>query len=45
MYEASARNDGIGGGHKVAAGAKVPIEKLEPFLKDVEDELARCLGK
>ncbi|MEM3072707.1 MAG: DHH family phosphoesterase [Candidatus Bathyarchaeia archaeon] len=45
MYEASVRNGGMGGGHKVAAGAKVPMEKLESFLKDVEDGAAQCLKK
>lgn len=45
MRDASARNGGIGGGHKIAAGAKVPVEKLESFLKDVEDELDRHLEK
>jgi RecJ-like exonuclease len=35
---------GIGGGHKMAAGASVPREKKEDFLKLVDEEIARQLG-
>jgi len=41
LGEVSSRYDGLGGGHRVAAGAKIPSEKLDTFLKDVNNEIAR----
>jgi single-stranded-DNA-specific exonuclease len=35
---------GIGGGHKVAAGAQIPEQRLKEFLKELSDELSRLLG-
>jgi RecJ-like exonuclease len=40
LAEASNKNGGIGGGHRMAAGAKVTSAKLENFLKDVDKEMA-----
>jgi len=39
MREAASRLSGLGGGHDVAAGARIPADKLEEFLSLV-DELA-----
>lgn len=38
MAEAS-KFDGVGGGHDVAAGARVPSQRLNEFLKVIEDRL------
>ena len=38
MAEAS-KFDGVGGGHDVAAGARVPPQRLNEFLKVIEDRL------
>lgn len=35
---------GLGGGHKMAAGASVPCEKREEFLKLIDKEIAKQLG-
>ncbi len=34
---------GIGGGHKIAAGAQIPQQRLKEFLKELSDELSRLL--
>ena len=36
--------NGLGGGHNVAAGAKIPFEKLEHFLHEVDRRIAEQLG-
>ncbi|MCP8320119.1 MAG: DHH family phosphoesterase, partial [archaeon] len=38
MAEAS-KFDGVGGGHDVAAGARVPSQRLNDFLRAIEDRL------
>jgi len=45
MQNASEKFGGRGGGHDIAAGAQIPIEKLEEFLKLVDDMVGRQLGK
>ncbi|WP_455367455.1 DHH family phosphoesterase [[Eubacterium] cellulosolvens] len=35
---------GLGGGHNVAAGAKIPISKLEGFLNEVDKTVSGKLG-
>jgi RecJ-like exonuclease len=34
---------GIGGGHKMAAGASVPAEKKDEFLRAMDEEIGRQL--
>ncbi len=43
LEKASSKNGGIGGGHRMAAGAKVSSNKLDNFLKDVDKEMTRIL--
>jgi RecJ-like exonuclease len=35
---------GVGGGHDVAAGATIPIEFIDEFLKDLNSSLCKILG-
>jgi RecJ-like exonuclease len=35
---------GVGGGHDVAAGATIPIESIDKFLKDLNSSLCKILG-
>jgi RecJ-like exonuclease len=44
LNTAARRVGGLGGGHRMAAGASVPCEKKEEFLKLVDEEIARQLG-
>jgi len=44
MRIAAEKFSGRGGGHDVAAGAQVPVELLEPFLKFVDDMVGNQLG-
>ncbi len=44
LREAASRCSGQGGGHDVAAGARVPVEKLEEFLRTVEELVRRQLS-
>ncbi|MGB9713362.1 MAG: DHHA1 domain-containing protein [Candidatus Bathyarchaeales archaeon] len=43
MRVAAERCGGNGGGHDVAAGAQVPIEKVNEFIETVNDLVGRCL--
>jgi RecJ-like exonuclease len=43
MRVAAERCGGNGGGHDVAAGAQVPIEKVNEFIEAVNDLVGRCL--
>ena len=45
LHEAAALCSGQGGGHDVAAGARVPADELERFLKLVDELLGRAIGK
>jgi len=45
MHEAAEKFSGRGGGHDVAAGAQIPIENLEPFLKLVDKLVENQLKK
>jgi len=45
MHEAAEKFSGRGGGHDVAAGAQVPIEHLESFLKLVDEIVGNQLKK
>jgi RecJ-like exonuclease len=44
MSEASAAVDGKGGGHDVAAGATIPIERRDEFLARADEIVGRQLG-
>ncbi len=44
MRLASEANGGKGGGHNIAAGAQVPLDKIESFLKSADDLIGRQLG-
>jgi len=44
LYEASEACQGIGGGHDIAAGATVPKEELDRFLKLVNDQIIKVLA-
>lgn len=43
MRLASETNGGKGGGHNIAAGAQVPLDKLESFIKTADDLVGRQL--
>jgi single-stranded-DNA-specific exonuclease len=43
MRLASEAHGGKGGGHNIAAGAQVPLDKLEAFLKTADDLVGRQL--
>ena len=43
MRLASEKNDGKGGGHNIAAGAQVPINKIESFLRTADELIGRQL--
>jgi len=43
MQLASEANGGKGGGHNIAAGAQVPLDKLEGFVKTVDELVGRQL--
>jgi len=43
MRLASETYDGKGGGHNIAAGAQVPLDKIEAFVKTVDELVARQL--
>lgn len=45
MREAAASVGGVGGGHDIAAGASVPIDQVEPFLKRIDAEVARQMAQ
>ena len=45
LHEAAALCSGQGGGHDVAAGARVPADELERFLKLVDELLGRAIGR
>jgi RecJ-like exonuclease len=45
LNEASKEFGGEGGGHDVAAGAKIPPEKRDEFLKRMDEIVARQLKK
>lgn len=44
MRLASEANGGKGGGHNIAAGAQVPLDKIEAFLKSADELIGRQLG-
>jgi PAS domain S-box-containing protein len=41
MTESSSKFGGLGGGHKEAAGGKVPLERFDEFLQEIGRRLAR----
>jgi RecJ-like exonuclease len=43
MSVAAERCGGNGGGHDVAAGAQIPIEKVDEFIEIVNDLVGKCL--
>lgn len=43
MREASAKTGGEGGGHNIAAGARIPKERLQEFLTEVDNMISRQL--
>ncbi len=43
MQLASEKNGGKGGGHNIAAGAQVPLDKIESFLKTADELVGRQL--
>ena len=43
LHEASEACQGLGGGHDIAAGATVPINELDRFLKLVNDHVVKAL--
>jgi len=44
LSEATARVNGVGGGHNVAAGATIPVEAKEEFLDLMDSAVGRQLG-
>jgi nanoRNase/pAp phosphatase (c-di-AMP/oligoRNAs hydrolase) len=40
---ASEAHDGKGGGHNIAAGAQVPLDKVIDFIKTVDELVGRQL--
>lgn len=44
MYKTSQELGGEGGGHDVAAGATVPEERLDEFLKKVDEEVGKQIN-
>lgn len=45
MKTASEKFEGRGGGHDIAAGAQVPIENVDAFIKCVDDLVRQQLGR
>jgi RecJ-like exonuclease len=43
MRLASEKFGGKGGGHNIAAGAQVPLDKIEGFVKTVDELVGRQL--
>jgi single-stranded-DNA-specific exonuclease len=43
MRVASEKHEGKGGGHNIAAGAQVPLNKIQDFVKTVDELVARQL--
>jgi single-stranded-DNA-specific exonuclease len=43
MRVASEANDGQGGGHNIAAGSQVPLDKVESFIKLADELVGRQL--
>jgi RecJ-like exonuclease len=43
MLYASEAHGGKGGGHNIAAGAQVPLDKIEEFVKTVDDLIGKQL--
>jgi single-stranded-DNA-specific exonuclease len=43
MQLASETHGGKGGGHNIAAGAQVPLDKIEDFVKSVDELVGRQL--
>jgi RecJ-like exonuclease len=43
MQLASEANGGKGGGHNIAAGAQVPLDKVEAFVKSVDEMIGKQL--
>jgi RecJ-like exonuclease len=43
MRAASEANEGKGGGHNIAAGAQVPLDKVEAFVKTVDEFVGKQL--
>jgi len=43
MQLASEAHEGKGGGHNIAAGAQVPLDKIEDFVKTVDDLVGKQL--
>jgi RecJ-like exonuclease len=43
MQLASELNGGKGGGHNIAAGAQVPLDKVEAFIKTVDELIGKQL--
>jgi len=43
MLVASEANAGKGGGHNIAAGAQVPLDKVEAFIKMADELVGRQL--
>jgi nanoRNase/pAp phosphatase (c-di-AMP/oligoRNAs hydrolase) len=41
MKEAAAKAGGVGGGHRIAAGASVPKDKINEFLLEAGEHLKR----
>ncbi|RLF41887.1 MAG: hypothetical protein DRN12_01920 [Thermoplasmata archaeon] len=44
MREIAMKVDGHGGGHKIAAGATIPLDKEEFFLEELDDILRKQIG-
>lgn len=44
MRELAMKLDGHGGGHKIAAGATIPLEKEDIFLRELDDIIRRQIG-
>ena len=45
MREAASLCSGQGGGHDVAAGARIPANELERFLRTVDELVGRAMGR
>lgn len=45
LQTAAEKHSGRGGGHDIAAGAQVPIEKLEEFIRTVDELVGKQFGK
>jgi RecJ-like exonuclease len=43
MRVASEAHSGKGGGHNIAAGAQVPLDKIDDFIKTVDDLVGKQL--